>query len=158
MPTALLAALLLSSPLAMAQDAPTTDAKEGAEEGAEGAADQDELPAIDLDLKIESCSKLTLMSPCEVEGQIGLCQLEPCETDFKDGARACKQCVTYALKPTEPEPEEPEPMLDEAEAKKGKKRRRRKKRDCGCSNASANLVGMAFALPLAPLVIRRRRR
>jgi hypothetical protein len=161
MRTALLTALLLSSPLAVAQDAPAAGTEEGTEGGTEegteaGEGEPEGLPPVSLEARIDACSTLTLMAACEVEAQIGLCQLEPCETEFKDGARACKQCVPYAMKPVEPEPVEPEPMLDADEEKKGKKRRRRKKRDCGCSSLDAGFAGMAFSLPLIPLVIRRR--
>ena len=111
MRTALLTALLMTAPLAMGQEDPPP--AEGGEEaaGEEGAEEEEEaLPEVDQQTKVDACAALGLMENCEVEvpdqeGLIldGLCQLEPCETGWKDGARACKQCVPYQIKPP-PEP------------------------------------------------------
>lgn len=159
MRTALLTALLLTAPLALAEDVPEGAEPSGEEVAGEEQVDANGLPLVDMDKKIDACSKTALMQPCEVEGLIGLCQLEPCEAGWKDGARACKQCVPYAKKPEEEAPEEPEPMLDADEEKSkagGKKRRRKKKRDCGCTS-TGGAGGLALLVPALPLVLRRRR-
>ncbi|MCO4748069.1 MAG: hypothetical protein KC912_24965 [Proteobacteria bacterium] len=161
MRTALLTAFLFLSPLALAQDDATPEG-EGTEAAAEEPGEEptdDALPEVDVEKKIEVCRAHGLMDPCEVEGQIGLCQLEPCDRGWKDGApRACKQCVPYAMKPAEePAPAEPEPLATEDEEPKKKKGpRRRKTRDCGCNASAAPVSALALGLVL-PVVARRRR-
>ncbi|TNE84173.1 MAG: hypothetical protein EP330_30600 [Deltaproteobacteria bacterium] len=165
MRTALLTALLLTAPLAMAEDPPPAEGGEAAAEGegTEGEEGKKALPEVDMQEAIAECASKSLMEDCEVGELIGLCQLEPCEAGWKDGARACKQCVPYDFKPEAPPPAEPEPMLaegeegpDAKEGKAGKKGRRRvKKRDCGCNSSSVPVGAFGLSL-LLPLVIRRR--
>lgn len=158
MRTALLTAMLLLSPLAMAEDDVPLVEGEGTEEPAAEEEEEEGLPEVDEEKAIEVCKPLRLMEYCEIDALVGLCKLETCQRGWKDGApRACKQCVPHAYKPIE----EPEPVAEEAAAEvpasdEPKGTRRVKKRDCGC-NASASPIsalGLAFMLPI---VARRRK-
>ena len=138
------------------------DGAEVADEAGDAQAEGEEkepAPELSLERGMELCKNIPVMSECEDQGWIGLCQLDPCDRGWTDGApRVCKTCVLSRKAPPPPPPEEAAEAKAKVKGKgKGKGKRRVKKRDCGCSASGAGTTAWLGLGLLPALMVRRRR-